>query len=491
MPRTRTPGGPNRKANHVRMKPAALALLTALATFGAAALLPRPASATFPGPVGRIAYPGFGAARFPGNNSPAVCTAVPGSPPGTLIHDGWSLAPEDYAWSPDSSKLVFMAPGTAGNYSFAIGVVGADGSDYHLLTSSGDGLATGPGFSPDGQRIAFAWNPSGYGHLAYSVLAVMNADGSGKQALGTEHIRAPVRWSPDGTQLAFRNDGNDVVVSAANGADPVVVATGAQEPDWRPSGGQLAVRDGAGISTMNADGTMRTHIPGTVYGDASPAWSPDGAFVAFSHFGAFTGFSFPHEVDALRPDGSDRRVLVAATEMAGFPLSIAWGSATAAMAAPRACESPGAGTPDGGGGEGTIDSTRPRLSAPTLSPQRFRASGTGATSATEVGTRVSYTLSEAAIVSFRVQRGVRGRRVRGRCMALKRSDGRPTNCTRYKTLRGGFNHRGNEGPNRLRFAGRLNGRKLTAGHYYLRGVATDHAKNTSQPKRSRFQLVGG
>ena len=483
----------------MRTRTSAVALLMALGVLGAAALLPRPASATFPGPVGRIAYQGYSHPPFPNaGNSPAICAVVPGSTPGAVLHDLLGSDAYEYVWSPDSSTLAFTAEGTAGNYSFAIGVVGADGSGYHLLTSPGEGLASGPGFSPDGQRIAFAWNPSGYGALAYSVLAVMNADGTGKQTLGGERVHGGVQWSPDGTQLAFHQAfgedivGDVIVVSAADGSGRLVAAPRARDPDWRPGGGQLVVADGAGLSTVNADGTMRTHIPGSEEGDSEPVWSPDGGFIAFAHWVTVGGIPLGREIDAIRPDGSGRHVVVPQPEMSAKffgGVGLAWGSAPAAAAGSPTCEAAtGSQTP--GEGEQTSDSTKPRLSVPALSPRRFRAAGTGARSATRVGTRVSYTLSEDATVRFRVERGLPGRRAGGRCRALKRSDRRPTNCTHYKALRGGFNQRGNEGPNALKFAGRLNGREITTGRYYLRGVATDHAGNESQAKRSRrFQLV--
>ena len=62
-------------------------------------------------------------------------------------------------------------------------------------------------------------------------------------------------------------------------------------------------------------------------------------------------------------------------------------------------------------------------------------------------------------------------------------------CTRYKTLGGGFVHRGVRGPNELKFNGRLGGRKLKRGSYRLRAVAVDTAKKESQARRSAFSIV--
>jgi DNA-binding beta-propeller fold protein YncE len=140
------------------------------------------------------------------------------------------------------------------------------------------------------------------------------------------------------------------------------------------------------------------------------------------------------------------------------------------------------------------DTTKPLLSALSLSPSRFRAAASGASIVRRrlrrrVGSRVSYTLSEPAAVRFRVERALAGRRVRGRCVRPTRSNRRARRCTRFRTLRGGFTHLGATGPNNFRFTGRLRGRRLRLGRYRLRAVATDPAGNRSRPQRSRFRIV--
>jgi sugar lactone lactonase YvrE len=116
------------------------------------------------------------------------------------------------------------------------------------------------------------------------------------------------------------------------------------------------------------------------------------------------------------------------------------------------------------------------------SPAAFAAASRGpsatATRKTRpVGTRVSFTLNEAANVRFTVQRPAPGRRVRhGRrttCDPTRRKNRRKPRCTRLVTLRGSFTRSGAAGKNKFRFTGRLNGRKLTPGSYRL--VATPSA----------------
>ena len=136
------------------------------------------------------------------------------------------------------------------------------------------------------------------------------------------------------------------------------------------------------------------------------------------------------------------------------------------------------------------DKTNPRLSSLLMAPASFRAAGKGQSiAAARVGSTVSYRLSEPAVVKFRVERAVVGRRAGGRCVKPGRSNRRARRCTRYVTLGGSFTHRGKAGNNRFKFSGRLRGRKLRPGRYRLRAVATDPAGNKSRAKRSRFRIV--
>jgi len=137
----------------------------------------------------------------------------------------------------------------------------------------------------------------------------------------------------------------------------------------------------------------------------------------------------------------------------------------------------------------TRDTTKPVLSALSLSPSRFRAASSGPSVAAVVGSTVSYGLSEAAAVQFRVERGLRGRRVGGRCVKPTRSNRRAKRCTRYSTLSGGFTHQGKAGSNKLKFSGRVGGRKLRPGSYRLRGVGRDPSGNESALRRSGFRIV--
>lgn len=129
-----------------------------------------------------------------------------------------------------------------------------------------------------------------------------------------------------------------------------------------------------------------------------------------------------------------------------------------------------------------------------LSPRAFTAanSGPSAVAAEIVGARAFFTLSEAARVTFTVERPIRGiRRARSCVSRPKRPQPRARPCIRYVGMRGGFARQGIAGLNGFRFMGRLRGRSLPRGDYRLVASARDAAGNVSSPVRRPFRIVGG
>ncbi len=148
----------------------------------------------------------------------------------------------------------------------------------------------------------------------------------------------------------------------------------------------------------------------------------------------------------------------------------------------------------GGGGPVTPapgDSTKPVLGSLRLSPTVFRAakSGGSISAKRKVGTKVTFTLSEASRVTFSVQRKTRGRKVGKRCRAKKRSNAKRKACTRWVKVKGSFTVAGKAGKNSFKFRGRIRRKRLKRGSYRLSGQAVDSAKNKSVVKRKGFRIV--
>ena len=122
-------------------------------------------------------------------------------------------------WSPDGRRIAFES-------SWQVNVMNADGSGQRRLTHNG-GRNFAPAWSPDGQRIAFErrlgrkkyGRCSGCGKASTFEVHVMDADGSGQQRLTTQG--AEPGWSPDGQKIAFMSerDGNaEIYVMNADGS---------------------------------------------------------------------------------------------------------------------------------------------------------------------------------------------------------------------------------------------------------------------------------
>jgi hypothetical protein len=145
----------------------------------------------------------------------------------------------------------------------------------------------------------------------------------------------------------------------------------------------------------------------------------------------------------------------------------------------------------GGGGSGGGVAVA-AVSRETLSPRAFPAAPSGPSALAakrRYGTKVGYTLNEAASVRFTVVQPQTGRKAKGgRCVKPTRANRKARRCTRLVALRGSFTRAGSAGANSFRFTGRLAGHKLKPGKYRLVATPSAGAK-TGRAASASFQII--
>jgi hypothetical protein len=133
--------------------------------------------------------------------------------------------------------------------------------------------------------------------------------------------------------------------------------------------------------------------------------------------------------------------------------------------------------------DATFTTLTASLSDLTLIPAKFAAAKSGPTASTakahkhetHSGTTISYTLNEAASVTFTVTESEPGRsRHAGTCVKQTHANRHAKRCTRTIT-NGSFAQSGNAGTNSFHFSGRLSGHALSKGRYTLTATPTADA----------------
>jgi len=205
------------------------------------------------------------------------------------------------AWSPDGKQLVFFSD-RSGN--FDIWTVNADGTDLRqLTTNAADDVY--PAWSPDGAKIGFLSVRS-----KEIAIWMMNRDGTDqRQVTAGGNGDWGVAWSPDGKRIAFGSTRLSALNQPKPGVDDSVPPSIFREmlTNGRPSQALWIVD----LETL----TLR-RIAGGDYTTEyfHPAWSPDGAKIAF-----VSNQSGTSNIWVMNSDGINPQQLTSGRIFSGFP----------------------------------------------------------------------------------------------------------------------------------------------------------------------------
>jgi Tol biopolymer transport system component len=232
---------------------------------------------------------------------------------------------ETAVWSPDGSKVAYAAPpGFSSMYTERyrrLFVMDADGTNAHRLpyyALGGPPFAGNVRWSPDGSQIAFAGLTSPaepYDRAIY----VVSGDGVGtarRIVIADPDVRRPTQpaWSPDGSKFAFTavdaRGASALYVMNVDGTDVRLVAAGGHDPVWSPDGTMLAFRADGRYWSAPADGGVRTALTGRMDFAGGLSWSPDSKMLVYAGGDELFTVGSGTDVFAVRADGSGRRRLL-------------------------------------------------------------------------------------------------------------------------------------------------------------------------------------
>jgi Tol biopolymer transport system component len=149
-------------------------------------------------------------------------------------------------------------------------------------------------------------------------LAAAQADQVGRGNDPAGHYEA----TGDSGQIAFvsdRDGNNEIYVMATDGTNAVRLTNDPADdrsPAWSPDGAKIAFERAGDIYVMTADGDQPTSLTQSPTSDGSPKWSPDGGKIVYASLDGWTIYIY-----VMNADGSGRIEIYSGT-MPPFPFPV-------------------------------------------------------------------------------------------------------------------------------------------------------------------------
>jgi Tol biopolymer transport system component len=316
------------------------------------------ASATFPGPNGRISF-----SAVPETNFSEIFTAMSDGGDARRLTFTPNRDEPTSDWSPDGERIAFDSNRVdvdGREHVAQIYVMNADGSGLTQLTR-GPGDEITPGWSPDGTSLAMAGDWGDPPREGIWIIPSSDPDGvTREEARRVTTLPAGVifdfepQFSPDGSSIVFTRFKSPRATAIHRvGIDGTGLERltpwrlNASDPDWSPDGQRITFDSGdsgrpgstMNIYVMRADGSGLTRLTdrapvkrvegggGNIKGTNNPVWSPSGTQIMYTRFRRHLPPNQGNELVAMNSDGSGKHVVVGGRfGKRHFPNKVDWGT---------------------------------------------------------------------------------------------------------------------------------------------------------------------